>query len=105
PARVPESWPPVDDPMERLSANYGLWVGSLSRGEVGQLRAIAEIVLRDIEGKPPSPEAAVAHRLAGVTEWYLGNFELARAHMRQTLAMFDPQRDRDLTYRFGQDTG
>jgi predicted ATPase len=47
----------------------------------------------------------VAHRLAGVTEWYLGNFELARAHLEQTLAMFDPQRDRDLTYRFGQDMG
>ena len=91
--------------MERLSANYGLWVGNLSRGEAGPLRAIAEVLLRDIEGKPPSPEAAVAHRLAGATEWYLGNFELARAHLEQTLAMFDPQRDRDLTYRFGQDMG
>ena len=95
----------VDDPMERLSANYGLWVGSLSRGEVGPLRAIAEVVLRDIEGKPPSPEAAMAHRLAGTTEWYLGNFELARAHLGQTLAEFDPQRDRDLIYRFGRDMG
>ena len=47
----------------------------------------------------------MAHRLAGVTEWYLGNFELARAHLEQTLAMFDAQRDRDLTYRFGRDTG
>jgi hypothetical protein len=25
--------------------------------------------------------------------------------LEQTLAMFDPQRDRDLTYRFGQDMG
>jgi hypothetical protein len=62
--------------MERLSANYGLWVGNLSRGEAGPLQAIAEVVLRDTEGKPPSPEVAVAHRLAGTTEWYLGNFEL-----------------------------
>jgi class 3 adenylate cyclase/predicted ATPase len=95
----------VDDPMERLSVNYGLWVGYLSRGEVGPLRAIAEVVLRDIEGKLPSPEAAVAHRIAGATEWYLGNFKLARAHLEKTLAMFDPQRDRDLAYRFGQDMG
>jgi tetratricopeptide (TPR) repeat protein len=95
----------VDDPMERLSANYGLWVGSLSRGEADPLRAVTEAVLRDIEGKPPSPEAAMAHRLAGTTEWYLGNFELARAHLEQTLAMFDPQRDHDLTYRFGRDMG
>jgi tetratricopeptide (TPR) repeat protein len=95
----------VDDPMERLSANYGLWVGSLSLGEADPLRAVTEAVLRDIEGKPPSPEAAMAHRLAGTTEWYLGNFELARAHLEQTLAMFDPQRDHDLTYRFGRDMG
>ena len=40
-----------------------------------------------------------------MTEWYLGNFELARAHLEQTLAMFDPQRDHHLTYRFGRDTG
>jgi class 3 adenylate cyclase/predicted ATPase len=95
----------VEDPMERLSANYGLWVGSLSRGEAGPLRAIAEVVLRDIEGRPPSPEAAMAYRIAGTTEWYFGNFELARAHLEQTLAMFDPQRERDLTYRFGRDIG
>ena len=104
-ARARELAAVVDDPVERLSASYGLWVGILSRGEAGPLRAIAEVVLRDIEGKPPSLEAAVAHRIAGVTEWYLGNFELARAHLGQTLAMFDPQRDRDLIYRFGRDVG
>ena len=104
-ARAEELAAAVDDQMERLSANYGLWTGYLSRGEVGPLRAIAEVVLRDIEGKPPSPEAAVAHRLAGTTEWYLGNFELARAHLEQALAMFDPRRDHHLTYRFGRDTG
>jgi hypothetical protein len=63
----------VDEPMERLSANYGLWVGSLSRGEAGPMQAIAEVVLREVEGKPPSPEAAMAYRLAGTTEWYFGN--------------------------------
>jgi hypothetical protein len=104
-ARARELAATVDDPIERLSANYGVWVGSLSRGEAGPLRAIAEVVLRDIEGKPPSSETAIAHRFAGVTEWYLGNFEQARAHLGQTLSAFDPERDRDLTYRFGQDMG
>ena len=104
-ARARELAAAVAEPMERLSANYGLWVGSLSRGEVGPLRAIAEVALRDIEGKPASLEVAVAHRLAGTTEWYLGNFELARAHVGQALAMFDPVRDRDQSYRFGRDVG
>jgi class 3 adenylate cyclase/predicted ATPase len=104
-ARAQELAAGVDDQMERLSAHYGLWVGSFSRGEASPMREIAKVVLRDIEGKPPSPEAAVAHRLSGQTEWYLGNFELACAHLKQTLSMFEPQRDRDLTYRFGQDLG
>jgi predicted ATPase len=104
-ARARELAAAVDDPIERLSANFGLWVGYLSRGEAGPLRAITEVILRDIDGKPPSPEAAVAHRLAGVTAWYFGNFELARAHLGQTLAIFDAQRDRDLAYRFGRETG
>ena len=104
-ARAQELAAAVDDPTERLSANYGLWAGYLSRGEVGPLRAIAEVFLRDIEGKPPSPEAAVARRIAGTTEWYLGNFELARAQLEQTLAMVDSRRDHHLTYRFGRDTG
>jgi hypothetical protein len=56
-ARASELAVGVDDPVERLSANYGLWVGSLSRAEAGPLRAITEAVLRDIEGKPPSPES------------------------------------------------
>jgi class 3 adenylate cyclase/predicted ATPase len=95
----------ADDPVERLSANYGRWVGSLSRAEAGPLRAITEVILRDIEGKPSSPEAGVAHRIAGVTEWYLGNFAPARVHLEQALELFDPQRDADLTHRFGQDLG
>jgi class 3 adenylate cyclase/predicted ATPase len=102
-ARASELAVGVDDPVERLSANYGRWVGSLSRAEAGPLRAISEAILRDIEGKPPSPEAGVAHRIAGLTDWYLGKFAPARVHLEQALALFDPQRDADLAYRFGQD--
>jgi class 3 adenylate cyclase/tetratricopeptide (TPR) repeat protein len=104
-ARASELSVGVDDPLERLSANYGVWVGSLSRAETDSLRAITEVILRDIEGKPPSPEVGVAHRLAGVTDWYLGNFAPARIHLEQTLDLFDPVRDGYLTYRFGQNIG
>ena len=37
-ARARELAAAVDDPMERLSANYGLWVGHFSRGEAGPAR-------------------------------------------------------------------
>ena len=104
-ARAQELAAATGDLLEGLSANYGLWVGSLSRGEAGALRAITDVILHDAEGKPPSLEAATAHRLAGITEWYFGNFKLARTHLEQALAMFDPERDRDIAYRFGRDTG
>ena len=106
PSRVPRSWPPQSTTRWNGSQPITASGSGISAAErLAPLRAITEVVLRDIEGKPPSPEAAVAHRLAGTTEWYLGNFELARAHLEQTLAMFDPQRDRHLAYRFGRDTG
>ena len=45
--------------------------------------------------KPASPAA-----FAGTTNWYAGDFEEALVHLDQALAIFDPQRDRDLAYRF-----
>jgi len=40
-----------------------------------------------------------------MTHWYQGDFVAAAPYFERTLAIFDPQRDRDLAYRFGQDIG
>ncbi len=40
-----------------------------------------------------------------MTLWFTGNFIEARSHLEQALAIFDPVRDRDLAFRFGQDVG
>ena len=69
------------------------------------MREVVHALLRDCEDKPTSPEAGIAHRLAGTTNWYAGDFEEARGHLDQALAIFNPQRDRDLAYRFGHDVG
>jgi hypothetical protein len=55
--------------------------------------------------RPSSPEAGVAHRTYGVTQWFTGNFVEARTHLEHAAAIFDPERDRDLAFRFGQDVG
>ena len=47
----------------------------------------------------------MAHRAYGVTQWFTGNYGEARAHLEQAVAIFDPERDRDLAFRFGQDVG
>ena len=95
----------VEDVRERLSAQYGLWVGSFTRGELGAARELSAAMLRDCAGRPQSGEAGVAHRMAGATHWFAGEFAAARDHLEQALAIFDAERDRDLAFRFGQDAG
>ena len=57
------------------------------------------------EARPDSPEAGVAHRVAGVTCWFAGEYREARDHLERALALFQPGRDDDLAFRFGQDPG
>ncbi len=69
------------------------------------MRAHAAAFLADIEGRPDSAEAGVAHRVQGITHWFAGEFRLARDHLERALARFQPGRDDDLAYRFGMDPG
>jgi predicted ATPase len=93
------------DTNERLAADYGLWAGSYVRGELSAMRAHAETFLGDVEARPDSPEAGVAHRVAGVTHWFAGEYVEARETLEHALALFQPGRDDDLAFRFGHDEG
>ena len=95
----------AEDIYARFSANYGLWAGSYVHGDLTAMREPAQAFLRDVESRPGSPEAGVAHRAYGVTQWFTGNFIEARSHLERALAIFDPEQDRDLAFRFGQDVG
>ena len=89
----------------RLSPDYGLWVGSFTRGELPAMRAYAADCVRDVEAEPDLPEASVAHRICGETDWFAGEYVEARDHLERALALFQPARDDDLAFRFGQDAG
>ena len=93
------------DAPERLAADWGLWAGSYVRGELPSMRAHAAAFLSDIEARPDSPEAGVAHRTAGITSWFAGEYREARDHLERALALFQPGRDDDLTFRLGLDPG
>ena len=100
-AKARESAGGDKDAPERLAADYGLWVGSFVRGELSPMRAHAETFLSDVEARPDSPEAGVAHRAAGITCWFAGEYREARDHLERALALFQPGRDDDLAFRFG----
>ena len=90
---------------ERLAADYGLWVGSFVRGELSAMRAHAKAFLGDVEARPDSPEAGVAHRAIGITRWFAGEYREAQDHLERALALFQPGRDDDFAFRFGWDAG
>jgi predicted ATPase len=104
-ARARESSSGDQDVPERLAADYGLWAGSYIRGELAAMRERAAAFLRDAEARPDSPEAGVAHRAAGITHWFAGEYREARVHLERALGLFQPGRDDDLAFRFGQDPG
>ena len=104
-ARARESASGDKDAPERLAADYGLWAGSYTRGELPSMRAHAAAFLSDVEARPDSPEAGVAHRAAGITCWFAGEYREARDHFERALALFQPGRDDDLAFRFGLDPG
>jgi class 3 adenylate cyclase/predicted ATPase len=90
---------------ERLKIDYALWAGNFARGELQSMRAHAVTFLRDVSDMPDSPEAGVAHRCAGLTHMFAGEYQEARVHLEQALALFRRGRDDDLADRFGQDAG
>jgi len=76
----------IADAPERFSVYYGLWVGIFTRGELAALLEIDQAILRDVEARPDSADAVIAHRLNGMTNWFTGNFDQARVHLEKALA-------------------
>ena len=54
------------------------------------MRTHATAFLSDVEARPDSPEAGVAHRAAGVTHWFAGEYREAREHLERALASSNP---------------
>jgi predicted ATPase len=93
------------DANERFDAYYGLFIGSLLRGELSLARETAESFLRDAENEGRMTEASVARRNVGTARLFQGDFIDAEANLAEALRTYDPQRDRDAKFRFGPDGG
>ena len=91
------------DATERLAADFGLWLGSYQRGELPSMRTHAAAFLSDVEATPDSPEAGVAHRNAGATCWFAGEYRKARDHFERALGLVPtrPRRRSGLSLRSG----
>jgi len=79
----------VDNAAERFDAYYGLFVGSLSRGELRLAPETAETFLREAEKEARATEAAAARRCLGLACLWQGDLAVARAHFEQSLRIAD----------------
>jgi DNA-binding response OmpR family regulator/class 3 adenylate cyclase/predicted ATPase len=93
----------VGDASERFDAYYGLFVGSLQRGDLVLARETAESFLRDAQNEGRTTEAATAHRNLGTARLFQGDFIGAEANLAEALRIYDPERDRDAKFRFSTD--
>ena len=95
----------VEHPAEQFPTYYGLWVGNLVRGELAAARTTANSFLRDAETAASPAEAGAARRALGQTYLWQGDFREAKIHFQEALKIYDPDRDREVKFRFGMDTG
>src|SRR5580700_6349112 len=75
-ARARELTAGIEAAADPFSIYYGLWVGNFVRGELAPMRDIAEIIKGEVEVRPGSPEAGVAARLNGTTDWFAGILQM-----------------------------
>jgi predicted ATPase len=95
----------VGDASERFEAYYGVFVGSVVRGELSLARETADSFLREAENEGRMTEAAAARRNVGQARLWQGDFIDARANLAEALRVYDAERDRDAKFRFSVDTG
>jgi len=93
----------VDEAIDRFSVRYGAWIGGLAAGELRSAREISETFLREAENEGRMSEAAVAARYLGTTCLFQGDLIKAQAYLERALSIYDPERDREVRYRFGVD--
>ena len=96
----------IEDPLQRFSTYYGLWVGAYVRWEIATMAEVADALLQEAEHRADLAEAGIAQRIYGTTCWATGgDVATARKCFEHAIALYRPERDRELALRFGQDVG
>jgi class 3 adenylate cyclase/predicted ATPase len=92
-----------EDPLLLFSVLYGFWaVNTVAfRGDVTRELAAQFLALAEKQGTTDA--LMIGHRLMGVSLSHTGNIAEGRAHLDQSVALYDPVAHRALATRFGQD--
>jgi predicted ATPase len=84
---------------------FGLWRSSHVRAQLPTARALGEQLLRLATSQGDPALLVEAHGALGQTLCIQGELTLAREHLQQVVACYEPQHHTALTSRFGYDPG
>jgi predicted ATPase len=93
----------VGEIPQLFSVLWGLWWFYEVRGEVQTARELAEELLSLAQRQQDPALLLQAHRAMGQTLYWLGELAPARAHLEQSVALYDPQQHHGLAFQYGED--
>jgi predicted ATPase len=102
-ARAREICGQLGDLPQLLPVLYGLWAVYHVRGQFGPAREAGLDLLRRAQNANDPALLLMAHHALGDTLLHRGEFPAARHHLENTLALYDPERDRPLVISAGAD--
>jgi len=84
----------VGETPQLLGVLYRLGILSNNRGQYQVARELGEQALRLAQQVHDPAGIAHAHLLLGNTSWFLGELDVARAHIEQNIGLYSPQQSR-----------
>jgi predicted ATPase len=100
-ARARELWEQLGSPAEFLRVPYGQSRYHLYRGELDLAQRLNEDLLRLSRQRNDSAGLVLGHDSAGRNLMSAGKFALARSHLEEVLALYDPVSHRSLVHQAG----
>jgi predicted ATPase len=102
-ARARELCRQVGETPQLFPTLIGLWLFYLVRAELQTAHELGAQLLGLAQCQQAPVLLLLAHRVLGTTFLWLGEFTLARAHLEQVMALYDPQQHHFLAFSFGSD--
>src|SRR5262249_37627075 len=96
---------PLEDPLLLFMVLYVNWVRSFLEFNGDTMRELAAQFRALAEKEGPTAPLLVGHRLMGINLMYTGDIAQGRAHLDQSIALFNPVVHRPLLAEFGTDAG
>jgi predicted ATPase len=104
-ARARELCQQVGETPQLFPVLHGLWRFYFVRAELQTAHGLGEQLPRLAQSVREPAVLLEAHLALGATVLYLGDVAAGRAHLEQTIALYDPQQHRSHAFIYGQDPG